>query len=48
MQLASSSKGSSLKAIFDKLEKIDNAGHFNPHNKSSIFYGITVDIEGKE
>ncbi len=40
-------KGSSLKAIFDKLEKIDNAGHFNPHNKSSIFYGITVDIEGK-
>ena len=41
------SKGSSLKAVFSKLEKIDNYGHFNTHLPLSIFYGVTVDIEGK-
>ena len=41
------SKGSSLKAIFEKVEKIDSSGHFNTHQPSSIFYGVTVDIEGK-
>ena len=41
------SKGSSLEAIFKKLEKVDNAGQFNAHLPQSIFYGITVDIEGK-
>jgi len=41
------SKGANLKAIFEKLEKIDLSGHFKAHKPSSIFYGVTVDIEGK-
>ena len=32
---------------FEKLEKIDLGGHFQAHKSSSIFYGVTVDIEGK-
>ena len=41
------SKGANLKAIFEKVEKIDLAGQFQAHKPSSIFYGVTVDIEGK-
>ncbi len=40
-------KGSNLSAIFKNIEKIEKGGHFNTHKPSSIFYGITVDLEGK-
>jgi len=39
--------GASLEGVFNKIEKIDQSGQFNAHNASSIFFGITVDIEGK-
>jgi len=38
------SNGWGLQEVFENLEKIDKKGHFNTHNPSSIFYGITYDF----
>ena len=41
------SNGWKLDDIYQNLEKIDQAGHFNTFNPSSIFYGITYDFNKK-
>jgi hypothetical protein len=41
------SNGWKLDDIYQNLEKIDQASHFNTFNPSSIFYGITYDFNKK-
>lgn len=38
--------GGQLEEIFKIIKKIDENGHFSTHKRSSIFYGITVDMSG--
>ena len=42
------SEGGKLEEIFDVIKKIDESEQFNTHKRSSIFYGVTVDLSGKK